>query len=201
MKSNEYLIKIFLIGDNDVGKSSILKQFIDNKFDDITYCIIGIDFRSISIEIENQPVKLIIWDPAGQARFRDITRLYYKNTNIVIFVYSITDRKSFNNIIEWLEDIEKYTPSNVYKVLIGNKIDLESKRKVSLEEGEIFSKIYKINMFLEASAKANTNIKEIFINSVKNIIEEKSILSSKIINLQIDNTNTKISTKRKCFSC
>ena len=93
MKSNEYLIKIFLIGDNDVGKSSILKQFIDRKFDDLSYCIIGIDFRSTSIEVQNQPVKLIIWDPTGQSRFRDIIRLYYKNTNIVIFVYSISDRK------------------------------------------------------------------------------------------------------------
>ena len=143
-EKNEILIKVFLIGDNDVGKSSILKQFVDNKFDEINYCVIGIDFRSTSIEIDNQPVKLIIWDPAGQARFRDITRLYYKNTHLVIFVYSITDRKSFNNIHEWLEDIDKYAPSNVYKILVGNKIDLESKRKVSLEEGEVFSKIYKI---------------------------------------------------------
>ena len=203
MKSNEYLLKVFLIGDNDVGKSSILKQFIDNEFDDINYCVIGIDFRSICLEINNLPVKLIIWDPAGQARFRDITRLYYKNTHLVIFVYSITDRKSFNNIKEWSEDIEKYGPSNVYKILVGNKIDLESKRKVSLEVGEIFSKIYKINMFYETSAKANINIKEIFVNSVQLILEQEkeqeiNIFSKKIINLQIDETKIK---KRKCFSC
>ena len=146
---------------------------------------------------------MIIWDPAGQARFRDITRLYYKNTHLVIFVYSITDRKSFNNIKEWSEDIEKYGPSNVYKILVGNKIDLESKRKVSLEEGEIFSKIYKINMFYETSAKANINIKEIFVNSVQLILEQEkeqeiNIFSKKIINLQIDETKIK---KRKCFSC
>ncbi len=203
MKSNEYLIKVFLIGDNDVGKSSILKQFVDNKFDEINYCVIGIDFRSISIKIANQPVKLIIWDPAGQSRFRDITRLYYKNTHLIIFVYSITDRKSFNNIHEWLEDIEKYAPSNVYKILVGNKIDLESKRKVSLEEGEVFSKIYKINMFYETSAKDNISIREIFINPVQLIIEQekeqdKIFFSKKIINLQIDNIKIK---KRKCFSC
>ena len=87
--NNTRLIKIFLIGDSDVGKTSILKQFIENRFDEINQLIIGIDFRYVHIDndndndIDNQPVKLVIWDPSGQSRFKDITRLYYKKTNIV----------------------------------------------------------------------------------------------------------------------
>jgi small GTP-binding protein len=171
--NNTRLIKIFLIGDSDVGKTSILKQFIENRFDEINQFIIGIDFRYVHIDNDNQPTKLVIWDPSGQSRFKEITRLYYKKTNIVIFVYSITDRKSFINMIEWFEDIEKYAPPNTYKVLVGNKSDLEAKRKVTYEEGEIISQIYNCNMFYETSAKDNTNIKEIFVNSVMNIIELK----------------------------
>lgn len=174
-QNNTRLIKIFLIGDSDVGKTSILKQFIENRFDEINQFIIGIDFRYVHInnDNENQPVKLVIWDPSGQSRFKEITRLYYKKTNIVIFVYSITDRKSFINIIEWFEDIEKYAPTNTFKVLVGNKSDLEDKRKVTYEEGEIISQIYNCNMFYETSAKDNKSIKEIFVNSVKHVIELK----------------------------
>ena len=177
--NNTRVIKIFLIGDSDVGKTSILKQFIENRFDEINLNIIGIDFRYVHIDndndndIDNQPVKLVIWDPSGQSRFKDITRLYYKKTNIVIFVYSITDRQSFINMIEWFEDIEKYAPTNIYKVLVGNKSDLEAKRKVTYEEGKLISQIYNCNMFYETSAKDNLSIKEIFVNSVMNIIELK----------------------------
>ncbi len=171
--NNTCLIKIFLMGDGDVGKTSILKQFVDNKFDDIYQCVIGIDFRYVQFENNNQSIKLVIWDPPGQSRFKDITRLYYKNTNIVIFVYNIADRKSFINIIEWFEDIENFAPPNTYKVLVGNKSDLEAKRKVRYEEGEALSQILGINMFYETSAKDNVNIKEIFVGSVMNIIEQK----------------------------
>ena len=173
INKNDILIKIFLIGDSDVGKTSILKQFIENRFYEINQYIIGIDFRYVQIDNNNKPVKLVIWDPSGQSRFKDITRLYYKKTNIVIFVYSITDRKSFINMIEWFEDIEKYAPTNIYKVLVGNKSDLEDKRKVTYEEGEIISQIYNCNMFYETSAKDNLNIKEIFVNSVIDAIELK----------------------------
>ena len=125
--------------------------------------------------------------------YRNTTNLGFAETENTWTPSSITSPEIYPGVYMTLINNE----------LVGNKIDLESKRKVSLEEGEIFSKIYKINMFYETSAKANINIKEIFVNSVQLILEQEkeqeiNIFSKKIINLQIDETKIK---KRKCFSC
>ena len=106
-------------------------------------------------------MKLQIWDTAGQERFKNITASYYRGGNGVLVVYDITDRDSFENLNSWLIEIEKNANKNVYKLLIGNKCDLEDKRKVTYQEGKDFAASNGMQ-FIETSAKADTKVKEAF---------------------------------------
>ncbi len=198
-KNNDtYLIKVLLLGDNDVGKTSIIKQFIEHEYLELSPCIIGIDFRAKKIQIENNIIKMLIFDIVAQERFRNITRIYYKNTYAIIFVYSIKDRKSFNNIKIWMEDIEKYAPPNIIKILVGNKSDVKLEdRQVEFEEAKSYSESNNFIKFYESSAKENINIDEIFIDLSKYIIEKN--ITNNFVKLEIEKNTTQ--KKRKLLSC
>ncbi len=192
------LIKILLLGDTDVGKSSILKQFIDGIFSSINACIIGTDFRSKTINLSNSTSKLLIFDSVGQSRFRNITRSYYNNTQVFIFVYSITDDKSFEEIDTLLYDVNLYASKDIIKILVGNKTDLELDRKVLYEQVKIYAKENNFDNFYETSAKENINIQNIFLDLIK-IYEKKFNKTNNFIRLQIQKDKNKINKKR--FSC
>ena len=113
------------------------------------------------MEVNGKKVKLQIWDTAGQERFKNITSSYYRGGNGVLVVYDITDRESFENLTSWLIEIEKNANKNVYKLLIGNKCDLEDKRKISTQEGKEFAESNGMK-FIETSAKDNTKVQEAF---------------------------------------
>ena len=113
------------------------------------------------MEVNGKKVKLQIWDTAGQERFKNITASYYRGGNGVLVVYDITDRDSFENLNSWLIEIEKNANKNVFKLLIGNKCDLEDKRKVTYQEGKDFATSNGMQ-FMETSAKADTKVKEAF---------------------------------------
>ena len=113
------------------------------------------------MEVNGKKVKLQIWDTAGQERFKNITASYYRGGNGVLVVYDITDRESFENLNSWLIEIEKNANKNVYKLLIGNKCDLEEKRKVSYQEGKDFAESNGMK-FIETSAKTASKVQEAF---------------------------------------
>ena len=123
----DYLFKILLIGDSGVGKSSVLGRFVDKVFTDTYISTIGVDFKIRTLNIDGKAVKLQIWDTAGQERFRTITTSYYRGVHAVILVYDVTDILSFNNISNWLKEVQRYAPDNAIKLLIGNKCDLVRK--------------------------------------------------------------------------
>ena len=120
-----------------------------------------------------------IWDTAGQERFKNITASYYRGGNGVLVVYDITDRDSFENLNSWLIEIEKNANKNVYKLLIGNKCDLEDKRKVTYQEGKDFATSNGMQ-FIETSAKADTKVKEAFELLTQEIIKA-SITKDKVM--------------------
>eukprot|EP01116_Phalansterium_solitarium_P000722 TRINITY_DN10572_c0_g1_i1.p2 TRINITY_DN10572_c0_g1~~TRINITY_DN10572_c0_g1_i1.p2 ORF type:complete len:201 (+),score=11.06 TRINITY_DN10572_c0_g1_i1:124-726(+) len=167
----KYLFKYIIVGDTAVGKSCLLLQFTDKRFQPIHDLTIGVEFGSRTVTIDNNPVKLQIWDTAGQEKFRSITRSYYRGTTGALLVYDITRRETFDHLAEWLEDCRKYSSSNITIMLIGNKSDLEEKRVVSKEEGEAFAKANGL-YFLEVSAKTAANVDEAFIATAKNIYEK-----------------------------
>ena len=138
----DYLFKVLLIGNSSVGKSSLLLRFVDNQWSDLFVPTIGVDFKIRTMEIDNKNVKLQIWDTAGQERFKNITASYYRGAHGIFVVYDISDTESFKNINNWLIEIEKNANKNVYKILVGNKCDLEDKRTVSYQQGKELAETY-----------------------------------------------------------
>ncbi|WZZ09059.1 hypothetical protein YC2023_094980 [Brassica napus] len=159
--SYAYLFKYIIIGDTGVGKSCLLLQFTDKRFQPVHDLTIGVEFGARMITIDNKPLKLQIWDTAGQESFRSITRSYYRGAAGALLVYDITRRETFNHLASWLEDARQHANANMTIMLIGNKCDLSSRRAVTTEEGEQFAKEHGL-IFMEASAKTAQNVEEVY---------------------------------------
>eukprot|EP01103_Thecamoeba_quadrilineata_P018581 TRINITY_DN7122_c0_g1_i1.p1 TRINITY_DN7122_c0_g1~~TRINITY_DN7122_c0_g1_i1.p1 ORF type:complete len:205 (+),score=25.84 TRINITY_DN7122_c0_g1_i1:18-632(+) len=173
----KYLFKYIIVGDTAVGKSCLLLQFTDNRFQAVYDLTIGVEFGSKTVTIEQNQVKLQIWDTAGQEKFRSITRSYYRGASGCLLVYDITRRETFEHLGTWLDDCRKFSNQNIVIMLIGNKVDEESKRAVSKEEGEEFAKRYNLT-FIETSAKTNQNVEQAFQDSARqiyNLVESQGL--------------------------
>ena len=186
-KEYDYLFKLLLIGNSSVGKSSLLVRFVDDVWEENFVPTIGVDFKLKTLDVNGKKVKLQIWDTAGQERFKNITASYYRGGNGVLVVYDITDRDSFTNLTSWLIEIEKNANKNVFKLLIGNKNDLESERKVTFNEGKEFADSNGMK-FIETSAKTADKVYEAFELLTKEIIKN---------NLNKDKVITNKGTERK----
>ncbi|XP_066348349.1 ras-related protein Rab-2-A isoform X1 [Miscanthus floridulus] len=162
--SYAYLFKYIIIGDTGVGKSCLLLQFTDKRFQPVHDLTIGVEFGARMITIDNKPIKLQIWDTAGQESFRSITRSYYRGAAGALLVYDITRRETFNHLVSWLEDARQHANANMTIMLVGNKCDLSHRRAVSYEEGEQFAKEHGL-IFMEASAKTAQNVEEAFVKT------------------------------------
>jgi len=173
MSDYDYLFKLLLIGDSGVGKSCLLLRFADNTYTDSYISTIGVDFKIRTLEIEGKTVKLQIWDTAGQERFRTITSSYYRGAHGIIVVYDVTDKVSFNNVKQWLGEIDRYACQSVNKLLVGNKADLTEKKVVEYNEAKEFADSLGIS-FLETSAKSAQNVEEAFLTMTKQIKERVS---------------------------
>ncbi|EOD40734.1 Rab8, rab family GTPase [Emiliania huxleyi CCMP1516] len=171
-KQYDVLIKLLLIGDSGVGKSSILVRFADDSFSQSFIATIGIDFKIRSVELDGKRVKLQIWDTAGQERFKTITTAYYRGAMGILLVYDVTNEDSFSNISSWMRAIEQHASDSVNKVLLGNKADtsgpLVSQRRVSAERGQRLAGEYGLQFF-EVSAKSNVNIEQAFFTIARDI--------------------------------
>ena len=157
----DYLFKLLLIGDSGVGKSCLLLRFADDTYTESYISTIGVDFKIRTIELDGKTIKLQIWDTAGQERFRTITSAYYRGAHGIIVVFDVTDQESFNNVKQWLHEIDRYACQNVKKLLVGNKCDLASKRAVPTEQAQEFADSLGIQ-YLETSAKNSTNVEKAF---------------------------------------
>jgi len=166
----DYLLKILIIGNSGVGKSCLLVRFADDIYQENYIATIGVDFKIKTLDVDEKNVKLQIWDTAGQDRFRNITASYYRGAAGIAIVYDITDPESFFNINSWLIEVEKNASKNVYKILIGNKCDLDEKRKVTFEQGKEFADTHGMKFF-ETSAKNAHNVEESFITMTREIIK------------------------------
>merc|ERR1712063_221943 len=167
----KYLFKYIIVGDTAVGKSCLLLQFTDKRFQPVHDLTIGVEFGSRTITIDDNQIKLQIWDTAGQESFRSITRSYYRGAAGALLVYDITRRDTFNHLTTWLDDARQHSSSNMVIMLIGNKSDLESRREVKREEGEAFAREHGL-VFMETSAKTAAGVEEAFINTAREIYEK-----------------------------
>ncbi|OHS94706.1 Ras-related protein Rab-4B [Tritrichomonas foetus] len=154
--------KFIIIGSSGVGKSAILKRLIDDEFSNDSQSTIGVEYSTTTFDIEDQQVKLQIWDTAGQERFRSISKSYFRNAAGVILVFDITDRKTFDEVNIWLNDVHKLCSEDASILLVGNKSDLSDERAVTLAEAEQFSQQHQTT-YLETSAKTGSNVRDAFV--------------------------------------
>jgi len=164
----DYLFKLLLIGDSGVGKSCLLLRFADDTYTESYISTIGVDFKIRTIDLDGKTIKLQIWDTAGQERFRTITSSYYRGAHGIIVVYDVTDLESFNNVRQWIHEIERFASENVNKLLVGNKCDLVSKKAVDHDTAKEFA--VSMDMpFLETSAKNSQNVEQAFLTMAAQI--------------------------------
>ena len=153
--------KLVFLGDQNVGKTSVITRFMYDSFDTSYQATIGIDFLSKTMYLEDRTVRLQLWDTAGQERFRSLIPSYIRDSSVAVVVYDITDRASFLNTSMWIENVRAERADDVVIMLVGNKSDLSEKRQVTQEEGEELAKQEDV-VFIEASAKEGHNIKTLF---------------------------------------
>ncbi len=182
-------VKILILGEQYVGKTSLIRRYIENIFIPSYKCTIGIDFFSKILTINNKEINLKIWDTAGEERFRNMTNQYYNRTDGIILVFDLTDINTMYKIQYWIDQIkEKVNSDDISLVLIGNKSDLE--RKISYENCEKFSEDLNIKYF-ETSALSDDNVNEIFYYLLNEIINKKNIMEKN------DNQNSIIINNKK----
>jgi Ras-related protein Rab-18 len=204
----DHLFKILIIGDAGVGKSSMLLRFTDDSFDEHIQSTIGVDFKVKHLDVNEKRVKLTIWDTAGQERFRTLTSSYYRGAHGVVLVYDVTRTDTFENLQQWLKEVNMYSPNNgeaVVKLLVGNKIDLvdgsssssttnnnntnntnmpedgstRSRKMVDRDVAEEWARDQGM-LFLEASAKTKLGIRQVFLEVVQKILEDPDLLANTV---------------------
>ena len=166
----DYIFKIVLIGDTNVGKSSILLRYTDDIYHSRYISTIGVDFKIKTIELDGKIVKLQLWDTAGQEKFKTITSSYYRGAHGFIVVYDITNFNSFLSVKNWIQEILYYSNDKAKIIILGNKNELENQRQVSIFDTNELSNQLKIPIF-EVSARNNFDINR----SINSLVQEIEI--------------------------
>lgn len=180
-------LRIIILGVSEVGKTCLLLKYFDDTFFDNSISTIGIDFRTKFFKFNDMKVKVNFVDTAGQERFQSISANYLKNSNGIIFVYSIDQHTSLEKLTDWMKDV---VGSQKPIILAANKCDLEETRDVTKQEGEEFAKKYNCK-FYEVSAKTGQNVNNVF-HDIAFLTYEK--MKSTI---KVDKNQIKLTTKDK----
>jgi len=193
--------KIVLLGDQSVGKTSLITRFMYDTFDNTYQATIGIDFLSKTLYLDDRTVRLQLWDTAGQERFRSLIPSYIRDSSVAIVVFDITNKQSFLSTSKWIGDVRAERGNDVIIVLVGNKADLSDKREVPIEEATQKAEELGI-MFMETSAKAGHNVKSLFKKIAMSLPGmEKENQSAEAQNNNIDVTRTEANEVPEASSC
>ena len=210
--------KIIIVGDQGVGKSCLAIKASRNYFEDFYSPTVGFEFVSFNVKVQEKIIKLQIWDTCGQEVYRSLISSFFRSASLAIIVYSIDTEDSFNNIEKWLNDIKTQSNPDIKIFLIGNKADLEDKRRLTKEQGEQLCKDHKLAFFMETSAKTGFNVQNVFIQVAKELYLQHEEIKNRvsrpgtmIMPLPEDNNNNnnlvkleieeEQNTKRKKFCC
>ncbi len=165
------VVKIKMIGDSGVGKTSIITRYTEGTFTENTQATIGVDYKNAKVKIGDKQIKLVIWDTAGQDKYRTLTSSYYKGAHAICMVFDIANRESFENLDKWLKEYHDNASEGDAAVvmLIANKIDLEP-RAVTKEDAEYYAKKNSM-LYTEVSAKTSKGINDLFIEIATKVLE------------------------------
>jgi Ras-related protein Rab-1A len=201
----DYVFKILLVGDSGVGKSSMLSRFTEDKFEDNAPTTMGVDSKPKTVTVDGKRVKLNVWDTAGQERMGFLTSSYYRGAHGIIIVFDITNANSYQNVTNWLGEIERYAYDSALKILVGNKSDLDS-REVRKEEAEAYAKNELSIDYFETSAKEGNNIEEAFLRLAEQMKKRKDGMASSSSSrpsgsntLSLDQEPSKKPSKKGCI--
>ena len=161
-------LKIMVLGESMVGKTSLINRYINDKFEGRYLCTIGIDFKPKIIKKNDKDVKIQIWDTAGQERYRNITKSYFQSSNGFLIAYDINTKDSFDKVKYWIDQVRSLSDAQTKYVLVGTKCDLDT-REVTEEEGSDFAKTHGIKFF-ETSSKLNISVNEAFNSLIDDIL-------------------------------
>ncbi|KAJ3449760.1 ras and ef-hand domain-containing protein [Anaeramoeba flamelloides] len=198
--SRPLTLKLLLIGDGEVGKSSILCRYCDRKFYERLAATVGIEYKLSSTTIQGKRTKLQIWDTAGQERFRAITGNYYRNTDGVIIVFDITKDESFERLTDWVNEIKINVPEHIPGIIVGNKLDLENERAISKTQARKLADSLDYS-YIEVSALDGTNIDKAFQIIATSSFEMKTSMSQKKKTKQIVSIEEKKELERESGGC
>ena len=204
----EYNLKLLSLGETGVGKTSIISMYAENNFFPNQQPTIGIDFKIKNLKYKNQQLKILLWDTAGQERFRKITNQYYNNADGIFLVFDVTKNNTFEQISYWINEINnKIDKNKIGIILIGNKIDINEKRQVSIEQAQKIAECFNIP-YIETSASKGENIDECFNLLIEEILKKKGINETinelnnenkeKDEKINLNNDNNLINKNNKC---
>ena len=174
----------------------MLSKYLSNEFDPDSKATVGVEFGTRNFQIENNKIKVQIWDTAGQERYRSITNAYYKGAKGSLLVYDITNPKTFENVEKWLEDLKANGDENASVILIGNKNDLESERKITTEQGKEKAEFFKM-AFMETSALNGNNIENAFNQLISDVYKNHHTLFEKQAKVEITDKVVDLENSKK----
>ena len=166
------IVKLLLLGDSSVGKTSIIIKYISNKFMDTNIATLGVDYMDKTVDYNNLKVFLQIWDTSGEEKFRSITRNFYRNADGLLVVFDLTCKESFNHVKNWINEAKEHK-NDIKTILVGNKLDLEDEREVDKETALKFAEKNNLK-YLETSAKNGKNINNSFKEMIALILNDKT---------------------------
>ena len=182
-------VKLIFVGEGGVGKTCLISQYMENKFNEEHAMTVGRDKSLKEIEINGKTINLEIWDTPGQEKFNSASKMFMKNTKIALIVYSIIDKNSFKKLDKWIDMVNETNKNeNVTIGIVANKSDLFEKQEVSKEEGEQYAKDKNL-LFFETSAKDYASINNVFIEICKAYLEKNANSSSSQQNNKDDKQN------------
>ena len=195
---SDYIFKIVLIGDTSVGKSCLLTRFADDQFTDNYVTTIGVDFRFKTMIVMDKIIKVQVWDTAGEERYRSITNAYYRGAEGILIVFDLTNKESFKNIENWINEVTVFTGQDVLIICLGNKSDL--KKEISKDSIEDFKKRTNLEIF-NVSAKTGEGVEDAFRHLIELLIKKNTDKKEKDDVVNLNDNNNITSTEKKNNTC
>ncbi|KAL8575544.1 Ras-related protein Rab-21 [Nucella lapillus] len=170
-EGRKYSFKVVLLGEGCVGKTSLVLRYVENKFNDKHLSTLQASFLNKRLNVGGKRVNLSIWDTAGQERYHALGPIYYRDSNGAILVYDITDEDSFQKVKNWVKELRRMLGQDVVLCIVGNKIDLEKDRHVTVQEAEAYAASVNARHY-DSSAKLNRGVEELFLDLSKGMMEK-----------------------------